>query len=766
MRIKRIESEGHKGARWGVDFDQPLIYLRAPNGAGKSRTLEAFAMAQTGRHPTAGTGDAPTSSGEPILRQAAGDSSLSRVVWVDGDGRIARVTRSWKRSTKLVKGEEQIKYPRPKLIVETFDGKIIRDLKEGDAYLQKTFGDFDLFSGETLTGSKATSNARREVLFRYMRSDWDAARIWREAAAFELDEETVRAIFERPDGQTQYGFREPAGNVVEWMRTMHKALRDIAKWDNVAAKSAEKALDELEGDTIDGHEVATLAAALDELKAQRQAAADKAATEIQAAVAAREQAGAANAKRIELQARLDGLNAQLAKVDPARDAEQIASLRQRIASGPAVIGQIQADLATATQEAAVAQEKAETARAARTSAQADAQAADGDYQAAAAGVNGTERTGDVDDASYDLQRIVDIIETAEAAWSKARCTLCGFEIPDHDDALRYGEVRLAELEAADEAAAQRARTKAKRVARLLAEATAAKAEATAADVVVKAAEKAESDTLRILRSTTEQLRKARAHLDTLQAELATVESRATGSDGGDRLRAEAATVAEQIATLPEVIADDLTGARLDTLRSTAADDSAAFETAEAKATRDLRTGDRRLQRKQDSESMRARTIEAQQWADRSKRARDAFSPTGLQERVLLAGLDGFVAGVDGCLPESMRPFRVSLVDGRGSPDCVFSAQARGGRRDIGSLSQGERGPVWAAVIAGARAHASCPWKGVTLDNMEGVSYQNRMALFTALSAVHSDGHLTQVVAMGCADSPDCPAGWTVVDEGR
>ena len=761
MRLIAARSTGHRGAQRSMRFDVDLIYVNAPNGKGKTWLLEVLLMSLAGRHPTAGTGGAPTSSGETIMRQAVGEKVQATTEWRDNEGRRIEVSQTWKRSRKTVKGIATISYPKPVLTVTTADG---RGLEQAAAkgYVAATFGDSALYDGETLIGAKASSTARRKLLFSYVvGSPWTVEDLWTHAEAMGVDEEAVIGVFDRPELDTAKFYRPwESGPLVSWMRSTHEELAKIANADAVSVRNSSKALDALEGDPIDGHEVATLKATLDAVKATNRlklsGLSEAVETELVSAIAEVAKAD----KREKLEDRRARATAEL----DAASGETAGAERERVSAALAKVPTEETS-ASAVQTAREALDAADAKMEADHTAWQTAFRAASDAHEKLSVVRAErgatrEAASPLDIAEALLEKLRGVIDDADEAFEAPKCPLCRSTF-EPEGSLAEAESDLAALRET-----------------LKVEAAAKQLQANARQALLSAFQSADDKTDRLL-AAFRASQDARERKRTVLTETTTVASDHT--DNRKRLEQEIASLAGATANPARVAALVETAARvereLDELgavdgalfrgettqaaRSTLAAAQTECDSAEDTATRSLRTADRRLQRKQDAETQRATVLESVARATLSSKAADVFGPTGLQEQILTAGLASFTEAVNECLPEDRRPFRVRFADSRGTSACIFESAMAGAMLPVEALCHGEWVPIEAAIMAGARRHARCPWDGIIIDGVEGVSYENRQALFANLGALQRSGRVGQVIALGCSDSPDAPEGWTV-----
>lgn len=799
--------KGQRGARIALG---PCTYIEGPNATDKSSVADALHLALLGYHPSGGRDGSPVRDLAVMARfapQGAAQTEVRALLSVDA-GEL-EIVRTWRAEER---GEEGLTYKKGKATVRT--GSDLLHNEEARGYIERTLGRplfLDAQSWLTLPDDR-----RRAALAPFLRCDWTAADVWREAAALAaglldeagqpvppLTEAALAAIFARPAAKTLLdGKKKPwcepgthAGellaasglDVQPWLSLAHAFCRAIGAQHQAEIEGLRKAVAELEGDPIDAHAVAELRAAheaagvhVEQTAAGYQEQIDRARQEKAALVVRIEAAQQAAAQLAEVQAQIADLDGQLAaraKVDALR--AEIAGLAEEGWGEPAPGSLVAARAAVAEEEARLqaARSALQVAQAAQQEAAAelerrrDAARVDERQADAAAAVE----QGRVDQLGGKLGALAEQLATLQAAiqaagWGAPACPLCGSEI-DPGRVLPGLQATIQAAEQERDASRERHRQLLDAGLRRSAEHVAAvqtqrqqveqaKREQAAAERCLETADQAH-------RRAEQALQSAQARLEILRARLVAAES--TGADG-----AQLAVLRQQEADLAARSADArLTTTVLDAeLRRLRELQKLAVETAKGQQTAALDAyiaGQRRLERKQNVATLQAECAQAEEDRASALAAAAALGPRGLLGRLLDQGKAPLVDAVNRCLgPLQLGRADLRLLDNRGADICQLGLWLADGSWAETTLSGGESAIVAAGLQLGLQHLGGAPYKLVVIDGAEAVDELTgrRSRLLGQLRSLHEQGLVDQVLVTCCASTPPAAlAGWTVIRTG-
>lgn len=792
-RIIRCTITGLKGATGSKPVElAPCTVIIGPNGCGKTTILDAVALALLGYHPTAGRGGAPMKDPADLVQRLAADGLLQVELVVETAAGRRTITRRWEQR---VEKDGSIKYGKP--VLEVRGGGPVVKGKEAEAEIAHLVGR-PAFLDPTAWLSLADGPRRAKLLeLLPTTSPWGEAELWSVAAACGISQAQLEAIWDRPDVARRPGTGELARlwaadgeePLRDWLLRQQAFVAEISREDAERCRGLERAIGELDGDTIDAHHVAELAAAREAAERDRAQARQAFAGPLDQARAERLDLARTAELPADTYTRLDQLRRRLTDAAIDRGA-QAAALQARIdllADEPAwgdpepgsllahrlaVVGageqvtEAEGALARAREEeekaqAAVARTREELAGlTAQLTARVERNGAD-EAQA-------LQATGQAGEALEAIRAAL-----AGTAWGDVHCPTC-LQVVDPSSLLLTLEERWCQ---AGRRAEEITEAGQQALAELREQHLAATGRATSArqwaDRAHQAALTAQDTLARLQREqrTREgELAEATRELDRLRLELEQERSRVTGAVVDlEALRREEQALTDQVRQAEEargrLAVLDAELARLEQQQRQA--EAVATERWEA-ADRAYVDGQRRLERRQGLARLRADLAVAEDELQASKAASVALGPKGLQGRLLACGLAPLTHTINGCIEGlGLGRFDVRLLDERGGEVCWpgvwVEHDGRTEWRHLESLSGGQSAAVVAAFLAGLAGLAGSPLRLLAVDGLERIDQLRRPDFMAQVAELQAAGRIDQAILMGCPDAMDEVPGWTILD---
>lgn len=778
-RITRCSILGLKGSSGEPVQLDPCTLVVGPNGAGKTALLDGIALGLLGYHPTAGRGGSRMKDPAELVQRLAADGVLQIELTCETEAGRRTVSRRWEQS---VKDDGTAKFGKPTLEVRG-GGQVVKG-KEAELEVRRLLGEPTFLD---VTEWLALSDERRRGKLLELlpaTSPWTEEQLWAEAAACGLTRETLEQIWARPEVASRQG----ASEVCRLWAADELALRDwLAQQQTFLAESSrdaadrcrglERAIAELDGDAIDAHQVAELLAA--------RTAAEQARTQTRQA----HEAPLAEAK------------AELARLDEQADAatqarSRLAEIRQELArhlqeSGGRV-PEIERQIAALTEEAwgdpspgslaAYRQEVEEAAAAVPRAEELERTRAAEEQEAGEAASRNREELAaararqvaaveqqrvELEQAQQAETQATTACETirgalADTHWGEVHCPTC-LQAVDPSSLLLVLEERQAQAQERVRQLREQARETAARIGQEALDAQqrekASRQWAERAHQSVVEARRALETRRATLRQREQDLQQAELTLERLRTELQVEQTRAASAATVElgALRQQERDLVDRVELAAGVVArQGELGAEILRLEQ-------QLRLAEAQATerwtqadRAYTDGQRRLQRKQDLDRLRADLALAEEELLQLKAVVVALGPRGLQGRLLAVGLKPLVGTINTCIEGlGLGRFDLRLYDERGGEVCwpgVWVQVAGQERwRHLESLSGGESATLLALFLAGLANLGRSPLRLLTVDGLERVDRTRRGVFLAQAKRLQEQGLVDQVLITGCPD---------------